>query len=82
MQTEHSAATRDFEALDKLISPDYMAVNFEGKVSSKENEIATAKSDLDWQSMTVDEIHTRIWGPLPLPPVSSLLKARNPTGVS
>jgi ketosteroid isomerase-like protein len=39
-----------------------MAVNFEGKVSDKENEIATAKTDAQWISMTVDEIHTRIFG--------------------
>jgi ketosteroid isomerase-like protein len=39
-----------------------MAVNFEGKVSDKENEIATAKADAEWTSMTVDEIHTRIFG--------------------
>ena len=31
--------------LQNLISDDYMAVNFENKVSTKENEIATAKSD-------------------------------------
>jgi hypothetical protein len=45
-----------------LISDDYMAVNFEGKVSDKENEIDTAKQDAEWNSMTVDEIHTRIFG--------------------
>ena len=49
-------------ALQKLISDDYMAVNFEGKVSDKENEIDTAKQDAEWNSMTVDEIHTRIFG--------------------
>src|SRR5262245_6249481 len=53
--------TKDLAALKGLISPDYMAVNFEGTLSSKENELATAKSDLDWDTMTVDEIHTRAW---------------------
>lgn len=53
--------TKDLAALKGLMSPDYMAVNFEGTLSSKENEPATAKSDLDWDTMTVDEIHTRAW---------------------
>ena len=39
-----------------------MAVDFHGKVSDKENEIATAKGDAEWTSMTVEEIHTRIFG--------------------
>jgi hypothetical protein len=39
-----------------------MAVNFQGKVSDKENEIATAKEDPEWISMTVDEIYTRKFG--------------------
>jgi len=54
--------TKDLAALEKLISPDYMAVNFEGKLSTREIELATAKSDSDWVAMDVDEIHTRIWG--------------------
>jgi uncharacterized protein (TIGR02246 family) len=53
--------TKDLAALEKLISPDYMAVNFEGKLSTKELELATAKSDSDWAAMNVDEIHTRVW---------------------
>jgi ketosteroid isomerase-like protein len=54
--------TRDVAALQKIIADDYMAVNFENKVSSKEIEIATAKSDPVWNQMTVDEIHTHIVG--------------------
>jgi len=54
--------TKDLAALEKLISPDYLAVNFEGKLSTRENELATAKSDNEWDAMAVDEIHTRIWG--------------------
>jgi ketosteroid isomerase-like protein len=50
---------KDITALKNLISDDYMAVNFEGKVSDKKNEIATAQEDPEWISMTVDEIHTR-----------------------
>ena len=52
---------KDLVALRNLISDDYMAVNFEGKVSDKENEITTAKADPEWLAMTVDEIHTRIF---------------------
>jgi hypothetical protein len=39
--------------VEKVISDDYMAVNFQGKVSDKENEIATAKAGPKWISMTV-----------------------------
>ena len=53
---------KDLAALRNLISDDYMAVNFEGKVSDKQNEIGTAKADPEWLAMTVDEIHTRIFG--------------------
>lgn len=53
---------KDIPALQNVISDDYMAVNFKGKVSDKENEIATAKEDPEWISMTVDEIHTRKFG--------------------
>ena len=37
-----------------------MAVNSEGKVSNKENELITAKNDAIWKTMSVDEIHTHI----------------------
>jgi ketosteroid isomerase-like protein len=53
---------KDIAALRNVISDDYMAINIEGKVSNKENEIATAKADPEWISMTVDEIHTREFG--------------------
>jgi ketosteroid isomerase-like protein len=53
---------KDIAALRNVISGDYMAVDFHGKVSDKENEIATAKADAEWTSMTVEEIHTRIFG--------------------
>ena len=53
---------KDITGLENVISDDYMAVNFEGKVSDKENEIATARADPDWIAMTVDEIHTRTFG--------------------
>jgi len=53
---------KDIAALRNVISDDYIALNFDGKLSDKENEIATAKADPEWISMTVDEIHTRIFG--------------------
>jgi ketosteroid isomerase-like protein len=53
---------KDITALESVISGDYMAVDFRGKVSDKENEIATAKADAQWTSMTVEEIHTRVFG--------------------
>jgi ketosteroid isomerase-like protein len=49
-------------ALENVISGDYMAVDFHGKASDKENEITTAKADAEWIPMTVEEIHTRIFG--------------------
>lgn len=54
--------TKDIAALEKLISKDYMAINYENRLSNKEVELATAKDDLAWNSMTVDEIHTRVFG--------------------
>lgn len=53
---------KDVTALKNVISGDYMAVDFHGKVSDKGNEIATAQADAEWTSMTVEEIHTRIFG--------------------
>lgn len=53
---------KDIATLQNVISSDYMAVDFHGKVSDKENEIATAQADAEWTSMKVEEIHTRIFG--------------------
>ena len=53
--------TKDLAALKELISSDYFAVNFEGTLSSRENELATAKNDNEWDAITVDEIYTRVW---------------------
>lgn len=39
-----------------------MAMNFEIKLSDKQNEIATAKTDAEWISMNIDEIHTQVFG--------------------
>ena len=46
--------TKDIEILQKLISDEYMAMNFESKLSDKENEIATAKTDAEWISMNIE----------------------------
>lgn len=53
---------KDIASLQRLIADDYMALNSENKVSSKEIELATAKADPIWNQMTVDEIHTHIIG--------------------
>jgi ketosteroid isomerase-like protein len=71
---------KDIAALEKLISNDYMAMNYENRLSTKELELATAKDDLTWNSMTVDEIHTRVFGNTAI--ASGLLSAegKRPTG--
>jgi len=51
-----------------------MAMNFESKLSDKENEIATAKADAEWISMDVDEIHARVFGSTAI--ASGLLSAQ------
>ena len=38
---------KGYAALDRLLSDDYKAVNFRGIVSTKANQIATAKEDHD-----------------------------------
>ena len=45
-----------------MISHDYLAVNFENRVSSQEIEIATAKNDAARDAIHVDEIHARVFG--------------------
>jgi pimeloyl-ACP methyl ester carboxylesterase len=44
--------SKDIAALEKLISNDYMAMNYENRLSTKELELATAKDDLAWNAMT------------------------------
>jgi uncharacterized protein (TIGR02246 family) len=45
---------KDLNALDHILSDDYQAVNFQGVVSTKANEIATAKEDRTYNSLTAD----------------------------
>lgn len=47
----HAWKDKDYAALDRLLSNDYKAVNFRGIVSTKANEIATAKEDRDYADM-------------------------------
>jgi ketosteroid isomerase-like protein len=73
---------KNITALQKLISDEYMAVNFESKLSDKESEIATAKADAEWIAMSVDEIHTQVFGDAAI--ASGLLSAqgRRPDGTT
>jgi len=53
---------KDYAALDRLLSDDYKAVNFRGIVSTKANEIATAKEDHDYTDMKGDVISVTLFG--------------------
>jgi len=53
---------KDYAALDRLLSDDYKAVNFRGVVSTKVNEIATAKEDRDYAEMKGDVMSVTLFG--------------------
>ena len=53
---------KDYAALDRLLSDDYQAVNFQGIVSTKTNEIATAKEDRNYDAMTGDVMSVMVFG--------------------
>ena len=53
---------KDYTALNNLLSDDYQAVNFQGIVSTKANEIATAKQDRTYNSLTADVISVALYG--------------------
>ena len=76
-QTEQSAGTevaaaynaylrawrnKDLEALNRLLSDDYEAVNFKGIVSTKANEIAAAKEDQRYETMDGHVRSVRVFG--------------------
>lgn len=42
---------KDYTALNQLLSDDYQAVNFQGIVSTKTNELATAKEDSTYDTL-------------------------------
>ena len=53
---------KDYPALNRLLSDDYQAVNFQGIVSTKANEIATAKEDRNYDAMTGDVMSVTVFG--------------------
>ena len=53
---------KDYATLDRLLSDDYKAVNFRGIVSTKANEIATAKEDRDYADMKGNVMSVTVFG--------------------
>ena len=53
---------KDLNALDHILSDDYQAAKFQGIVSTKANEIATAKEDHTYNSLTADLISVALFG--------------------
>lgn len=45
---------KDLNALNHLLSDDYLAINFQGIISTKANEIATAKEDRTYHALSGD----------------------------
>lgn len=58
----HAWKDKDYAALDRLLSDDYKTVNFRGIVSTKANEIATAKADHDYADMNGDVMSVTMFG--------------------
>ena len=58
----HAWKDKDYAALGRLLSNDYKAVNFRGIVSTKANEIATAKQDHDYADMKGDVMSVTLIG--------------------
>lgn len=53
---------KDYAALDRLLNDDYRAVNFRGIVSTKANEIATAREDSDYADMKGNVMSVTVFG--------------------
>ena len=53
---------KDYAALNRILSDDYRAVDFKGVVSTKENEIATAKEDRTYDALTGDVMSVAVFG--------------------
>jgi uncharacterized protein (TIGR02246 family) len=53
---------KDYDALKELLSDDYQAVDFQGAVSTKANEIATAKNDRTYDTMIGDVMSVAVFG--------------------
>lgn len=64
---------KDYDALNELLSDDYQAVNFQGVISTKANEIATAKNDRTYDTMTGDVMSVAVFGESAV--VSGLIEA-------
>lgn len=64
---------KDYDALNELLSDDYQAVNFQGVISTKANEIATAKNDRTYDVMTGDVRSVAVFGESAV--VSGLIEA-------
>jgi hypothetical protein len=45
-----------------MLSDDYRAVNYKGIVSTKENEIATAREDRTYEALTGDVMSVSVFG--------------------
>jgi ketosteroid isomerase-like protein len=58
----HAWKDKDYAALDRLLSNDYKAVNFRGIISTKANEITTAKEDRDYADMKGDVMSVTMFG--------------------
>jgi ketosteroid isomerase-like protein len=53
---------KDYDALNDMLSDDYQAVNFQGVISTKANEIATAKKDRTYKTLTGDVMSVAVLG--------------------
>lgn len=53
---------KDYNSLNDLLSDDYQAVNFQGVISTKANEIATAKEDRTYDTMSGNVISVAVFG--------------------
>jgi uncharacterized protein (TIGR02246 family) len=53
---------KDLNALSHLLSDDYQAVNFQGIISTKANEIATAKADRRYSTLSGDVLSAALVG--------------------
>ena len=72
---------KDYDALNKLLSDDYQAVNFQGIISTKANEIATARNDRTYDIMTGNVMSVAVFGETAV--VSGLIEAswRDESGI-
>lgn len=64
---------KDYASLNRLLSDDYQAVDFKGIVSTKANEIATAKEDRDYETLNGDVLFVNVFADSAI--VSGLIEA-------